>query len=161
MTSNDSQDFAQRLYARVPANYRAYDREQGEPLLALLEVVGEQVASVRQDLDALWDNFFIETCQDWAVPYIGALVGANLLANPVGRSNRLEVRDTVLWRRNKGTPSMLRALATEISGWPCDFTEFFRTLGWSQNVNHIRLDRPLTANLGDIYQLSLLGRAGD
>jgi hypothetical protein len=161
VTRNDAQDFAARLYARVPANYRAYDVEQGEPLLALLQLVGEQVANVRQDLDALWDNFFIETCQDWAVPYIGALVGANLLATPVARTNRLEVRDTVLWRRSKGTPAMLLAVAREISGWPCDLTEFFRALGWSQNVNHVRLDRPLTADLRDVHRLALLGRAGD
>jgi hypothetical protein len=161
VTRNDAQDFANRLYARVPANYRAYDRDQGEPLLALLQVIGEQAANLRQDLDALWDNFFIETCQDWVVPYIGALAGANLLANPVGRSNRLEVRDTVRWRRNKGTPAMLQTLAGEITGWPCELAEFFRALGWSQNVNHVRLDRPLTANVRDAGRLSLLGRAGD
>ena len=79
MTRNDAQDFAERLYARVPANYRAYDAEQGEPLLALLQVVGEQAANLRQDLDALWDNFFIETCQDWAVPYLGDLIGYTMV----------------------------------------------------------------------------------
>lgn len=161
MIRNDAEDFAQRLYARVPSNYRVYDAEQGLPLLALLRVVGEQAANLRQDLDALWDNFFIETCQDWAVPYIGALVGTNLLANPIGRGNRLEVRDTVVWRRSKGTPAMLRALANEISGWPTDFTEFFHSLGWAQNLNHVRLDRQLTADLRDPSRLSLLGHADD
>ena len=102
MSRNDAEDFAQRLYARVPAHYRVYDAERGQPLLALLRVVGEQVANIRQDLDALWDNFFIETCDDWVVPYIGALVGTNLLAHPVGQSNRLDVWNTVIWRRSKG-----------------------------------------------------------
>ena len=161
MSRNDAQDFAQRLYARMPAHYRVYDADQGLPLLALLTVIGEQAANLRQDLDALWDNFFIETCQDWAVPYIAGLVGTNLLANPVGRSNRLEVRDTVLWRRSKGTPAMLRALARETSGWPTDFAEFFHNLGWSQNLNHVRLERELTAGLRDPSMLSLLGRAAD
>jgi hypothetical protein len=161
MSRNDAQDFAQRLYARVPAHYRVYDADQGLPLLALLTIVGEQAANLRQDLDALWDNFFIETCQDWAVPYIAELVGTNLLANPVGRSNRLEVRDTVLWRRSKGTPAMLRALAGQTSGWPTDFAEFFHNLGWSQNLNHVRLERQLTVDLRDPYKLSLLGRAVD
>ena len=107
MSRNDAQDFAQRLYARIPGNYRAYDAERGQPLLALITVVGAQVANLRQDLDALWDDFFIETCDDWVVPYIGALVGTNLLQQPVGQSNRLDVWNTVLWRRSKGTPQML------------------------------------------------------
>lgn len=161
MSRNDAEDFAQRLYARVPGHYRVYDAERDRPLLALLRVIGEQVASVRQDLDALWDNFFIETCDDWVVPYIGALVGAHLLAHPVGQSNRLDVWNTVLWRRSKGTPQMLQTLAQAISGWPTDLAEFFQALGWSQNMNHVRLDRPLTPDLRNPYQLSLLGHAAD
>ena len=161
MSRNDAEDFTQRLYARIPENYRVYDQEQGQPLLALVQVVAEQVANLRQNLDDLWDDFFIETCEDWVVPYIGALVGTHLLDNPVERSNRLEVRDTVLWRRSKGTVAMLRALANEISGWSADLAEFFRSVGWSQNVNFVRLDRPLTADVRDPYLLSRLGFADD
>ncbi len=161
MSRNDANDYAQRLYARVPAYYRTYDLEQGQPLLALLRVVAEQVANIRADLDGLWDNFFIETCDDWVVPYLGGLVGTNLLPQPVGQSNRLDVRNTVRWRRTKGTPAMLGELATAISGWPTDVAEFFRTLGWSQNVNHPRPDDPLTPDLRDPARLVLLGRASD
>jgi hypothetical protein len=161
MSRNDAEDFAQRLYARVPAHYRGYDTEQGGPLLALLRVVGRQVAVLRQDIDFLWDNFFVETCEDWVVPYLGALVGTNLLARPVGQSNRLDVRRTVLWRRSKGTPGMLRSLAGAISGWPADLDEFFDSLGWSQNLNHLRLNRPLTMGLRAPGPLDELGRAGD
>ena len=161
MSHNDAEDYAQRLYSRMPAQYRTYDVEQGLPLLALLRVIGEQVSNVRQDLDALWDNFFIETCDDWVVPYLGALLGTNLLAHPVGQSNRLDVRNTVHWRRSKGTPAMLRELAQSISLWPIDLAEFFQTLGWSQSLNHLRLEHPLTPDLRDPYQLSLLGHAAD
>ena len=161
MSRNDAEDFAQRLYARVPGNYLVYDEERSQPLLALLRVVGAQVANVRQDLDALWDNFFIETCDEWVVPYIGALVGVNLLQQPVGQSNRLDVWNTVIWRRSRGTPQMLEALAQAISGWPADLAEFFLALGWSQNLNHVRTDRPLTPNLRDLRRLALLGRADD
>jgi len=161
MSRNSAEDFAQRLYARVPAHYRVYDADRGQPLLALLRVVGAQVANLRQDLDALWDNFFIETCDDWVVPYIGELVGANLLQQPVGQSNRLDVWNTVIWRRSKGTPQMLQALSRSISGWPADLSEFFHSLGWSQNLNHVRLDRPLMPSLRDPSQLALLGRAVD
>ncbi len=161
MSKNDAEDYARRLYARVPANYRVYDAEQGQPLLSLLRLVGRQVANLRQDLDNLWDNFFIETCDDWVVPYLAALVGTNLLAHPVGQSNRLDVRNTVHWRRSKGTPAMLRALAEAIGGWPTQLAEFFQTLGWSQNMNHLRLDHPLTVDLHDPLLLSRLGHAND
>jgi hypothetical protein len=161
MSRNQAEDFAKRLYARVPGHYRVYDAERGQPLLALLRVVGAQVANLRQDLDALWDNFFIETCDEWVVPYIGDLVGANLLQQPVGQSNRLDVWNTVIWRRSKGTPQMLQALSQAISGWPTNLSEFFHSLGWSQNLNHVRLDRRLTPDLHDPSQLGLLGLAAD
>jgi hypothetical protein len=161
MSRNDAQDFAQRLYARLPGHYRLYDAQQGLPLLALLTVVGAQVANLRQDMDALWDNFFIETCEDWVVPYIGALIGTNLLAQPLGTSNRLDVWNTVQWRRNKGTPQMLSALAESISGWQGEGAEFYESLGWSQNMDHVRLDRPLMPDMRDPSRFSLLGRAAD
>lgn len=161
MSHNDALDYTRRIYARIPAHYRVYDEERGYPLLSLIRVVGEQVSNLRQDLDALWDNFFIETSDDWVVPYIGALVGTNLLPRPVGQSNRLDVWNTVLWRRSKGTPAMLRALAQAISGWPTDLAEFFQMLGWSQNMNHLRLDHPLTVDVHSPYKLSLLGHAAD
>jgi len=161
MNCNEANQYAQRLYARVPAHYRVRDREQGYPLLALLGVVGEQADHLRADLDRLWDNFFIETCENWVVPHLAALVGTQLLSHPVGQSNRLDVYNTVLWRRSKGTPAMLTELAQAISGWPVEMAEFFKTLGWSQNLNHIRLERQLTPDLRDAYRLSLLGSAAD
>jgi len=161
MSRNDAQDFAQRLYARLPAHYRTRDTERGLALLALLRVVGMQVANLRQDMDVLWDNFFIETCDDWVVPYIGDLLGTKLLAHPVGQSERLDVWNTIAWRRSRGTPRMLQALASAISGWPCDFVEFFQRLGWSQNLNHLRPGALLTPDLRDSYALSQLGKANE
>jgi hypothetical protein len=161
MSHNDSDDYARRLYALLPGHYRAYDQEQGGPLRALMQVIGAQAANVRADIDSLWDNFFIETCDDWVVPYLGALVGTNLLASPVGRSNRLDVRDTTRWRRLKGTPALLREVAGAIGGWPAGMAEFFQGTGWSQDLNHLRLDRPLTPELRATGPLGRLGRVDD
>jgi hypothetical protein len=161
MIRNDAEGFAQRLYSRVPNHYRVYDAERGQPLLALLRVIGSQASNLHQNLEDLWDDFFIETCEDWVVPYLGALTGTNLLPQDVGQSNRLDVWNTVIWRRSKGTPAMLRALAQAISGWPTDLAEFFQNLGWSQNMNHLRMDHPLHPDLRDPYPLSLLGHAAD
>ncbi|HKR65690.1 MAG TPA: hypothetical protein VJZ00_18305 [Thermoanaerobaculia bacterium] len=171
MSRNDTRDFALRLYDRIPSQYRVYDDaqrlpsdlpdEHRGPLFALITVIAEQVANVRANLDQLWDDYFIETCADWVVPYLGALVGTNLVQVPIGRSNRLEVRDTVRWRRSRGTMRMLQEVVAATTGWPCEATEFFQHLIWSQNMNHRRLRDTLTPDLRDIHPLGLLGRASD
>ncbi len=161
MSRNDPADMAARLYARVPGNYRVYDAEQGYPLLALLTVIGREVSALRVDLDDLWDDFFIETCADPIVPYLGALVGTKLLDQPIGQSNRLEVWNTVAWRRSKGTPQMLGELAGAISGWPAQVDEFFARLAWSQHMLHLRPERSLTVGLRDDAALARLGGADD
>ena len=60
-----------RLYELVPVVYRLRDADRGYPLRALLRVIAEQVNLVEQDIAGLYENWFIETCQDWVVPYIG------------------------------------------------------------------------------------------
>ena len=123
--STFADSYAKQLYAQVPGHYRYYDGERREPLLALLRVIAEQVGNIHQDLYALWDNFFIETCADWAVPYIGALVGANLLPNNVDGANRLVVWNTARWRQSRGTVPTLLGMAGVSTGWPVDLVEFF------------------------------------
>ena len=115
MIRNGRADFAQ-LYDRLPAHYRAYDAEEGAPLF-LLQAVGEQVANVRQDLDALEENFFIETCEEWVVPYLAALVGTNLLPIPSRRATA-STCSTPSPGVAAGDASDACALARAISGWP-------------------------------------------
>ncbi|MBL0011664.1 MAG: hypothetical protein IPP22_13230 [Nitrosomonas sp.] len=64
-----------RLYELLPAIYRMRDADQGEPLKALLQIISEQVNLVEDDIFQLYENWFIETCEDWVVPYIGELIG--------------------------------------------------------------------------------------
>ena len=60
-----------RLYHLLPAIYRMRDSDQGEPLRALLSLIEKEYDGVEQDIGALYENWFIETCQEWVVPYIG------------------------------------------------------------------------------------------
>jgi hypothetical protein len=64
-----------RLYELLPVVLRQRDAEQGYPLRGLLQVIEEQADDVERDIKQLYENWFIETCQDWVVPYIGDLVG--------------------------------------------------------------------------------------
>jgi len=63
------------LYDLLPLVYRERDADHGYVLRALLGIIDEQVVVLERDLERLYDNWFIETCEDWAVPYIGELIG--------------------------------------------------------------------------------------
>ena len=52
-----------RLYELLPVVHRRRDAEQGYPLKALLRVIAEQVDIVEDDIEQLYDNWFIETCR--------------------------------------------------------------------------------------------------
>ena len=63
-----------RLYALLPAVYRERDAAGGYPLRGLLRIVAEQAGLVENDIQGLWDDLFVETCQPWVIPYLGDLV---------------------------------------------------------------------------------------
>jgi hypothetical protein len=124
------------IYELLPVLYRGLDQEQGYPLRALLEIVGEQAGVVREDIAGLWDDFFIETCAEWAVPYIGELVGSRRL--PAGARRRAVVAKAIHYRRRKGTLTMLEELARDVTGWGARVQPFADLLGWSQSLVHVR-----------------------
>lgn len=151
-----------RLYELLPAVYRRRDAEQGYPLQALLRVIAEQVNVVEDDIAQLYENWFIETCQDWVVPYIGDLSGYRLVheAGEPGEVTMLagkqlnqiliprrEVANTIGFRRRKGTLALLELLANDVAGWPARAVEFYRRLGWTQPLNHQHPTRGRTVAL--------------
>ena len=69
-----------RLYELLPVIYRQRDAEQNYPLRDFLRVLSEQVNLVEADIAQLYENWFIETAQDWAVPYIGDLIQKSAVA---------------------------------------------------------------------------------
>lgn len=129
---------ADRLYELLPAYYRAEDEKNRGALKALLSVLASQARLIEADIETLYENWFIETCADWVVPYIGDLVG-NTPLNPVVCSRRADVAKTIYYRRRKGTLPMLEELARDVTGWGCHAVEFFELLNWTQNVNHLRV----------------------
>jgi hypothetical protein len=159
-----------RLYDLLPALYR--DREERAnrfPLRDLLRLVTEQADIVHADIEQLWKNFFIDTSDRWAIPYIGDLVSNNLLHDGFrgrmpdtagtlfldlsgrdlssGRDlfpgiairTSTDVAKTVYYRRRKGTLPMLEELARDVTGWAAHAVEFFELLEWSQHLDHLRL----------------------
>jgi hypothetical protein len=162
------------LYDLVPAVYRLRDADRGWPLRGLLRVIAEQAGVIEQDIGQLYENWFIETCDDWVVPYIGALVGYTPVAvgpNPGTGARaqareriaipRREVANTIRFRRRKGTLSVLEDLATAVAGWPGRAVEFYKLLSVTQNIDYLHLDRGRTVDLRDGDAIDNLGSAFD
>jgi len=165
---------ADRLYQLLPAIHRLRDADRGYPLRGLLQVISEQVNIVDADIAQLYENWFIETCQDWVVPYIGDLIGyvpsydigepgcdqrARALARERILIPRREVANTIRFRRRKGTVAILEDLALAVAGWPARAVEFYRLLSYTQNINYLQLDRGRTVDLRDGDALDDLGSA--
>ena len=140
---------AEKLYNLLPALYRIRDAEQGGALKALCDVIAEEIAVLRENLDQLYDDQFIETCAEWVAPYIGDLIGYRTLHGVTARtrSARAEVANTIAYRRRKGTATVLEQLARDVTGWNARAVEFFQWLETSQYMNHIRPANAVTPDL--------------
>ena len=142
-------DRLDRLYALLPAIHRMRDHERGEPLRALLQVMAEQLELVEDDIAQLYENWFIETCQPWVVPYIADLLGYESVAageqparageGGLARSRllapRRAVANSVRYRRRKGTLAVLELLARDVAGWPARAVEFRRALAATADIS--------------------------
>ncbi|QHC25867.1 hypothetical protein [Streptomyces sp. GS7] len=132
------------------------DPARGEPLRALLAVIAEQVDRVRDGVDQQYDDWFVETAAEWALPYLGDLVGYRPLPGyervlatglrdgglPDSSRRRLaealaprrDVAATVGNRRRKGTLALLEELSEEVAGWPARAVELSRLVAHQQPV---------------------------
>lgn len=162
----------ERLFRLLPAVYRTRDATLGGPLRALLDVLGEQVELVERDIARMYDNWFIETCEDWVVPYLGELVGwtpvaeagnaSDSLGDDATRRNRFlaprrEVAETVALRRKRGTLAVLELLANDGADWPARAVELFHSVVVAQHVNFAHRHRSGTTLVRDPNALDLIG----
>lgn len=163
---NNSTD---HLYNLLPVIYRQRDAEQGYPLRDLLRIINQQVNVIQTDISQLYENWFIETCEDWVVPYIGDLIGyepvheagepGDIITLQGRQRNQIliprrELANTIRYRRRKGTLALLELLAHDVAGWSARAVEFYKLLSWTQHLNHLRLSQGRTVDLrqGDILE---------
>ncbi|TMJ11348.1 MAG: hypothetical protein E6G94_16235 [Alphaproteobacteria bacterium] len=160
------------LYDLLPVIVRMRDADAGYPLRALVTLIGEQVDAVEADIDRQYANWFIETCDDWVVPYIGDLVGYRPVA-ATGRARsgdgaeahmlnaaitpRAEIANILAFRRRKGTLALLEDLAFSVADWPARAVEFYTLLARTQHVNHVRPGRGRSVDVRDGDALARLG----
>jgi hypothetical protein len=146
-----------RLYELLPGAYRS------DELQALLRVIAEQVNVIEDDIAQMYENLFIETCQDWVVPYIGDLVGYRVPTpteplepkREVARTRMLvprrDVANTVRSRRRKGTLAVLEELARDVADWPARAVEGVGLVATTAAVNH----PPHLGTTVDVHQVRL------
>lgn len=171
-----TKDKIDRLYELLPVVYRNRDAERGGPLRELLRVIAGQVKLVEADIERMYDNWFIETCEDWVVPYIGDLVGYQQIheagepsapnSSPAQARNKIliprrDVADTIHNRRRKGTLALLEDLAADVTGWPTRAVEFRHLLTFAQSINSLRMERGRTVDVRDSEALDLLNNPFD
>ena len=157
-----------RLYPLLPQIHRIRDAEGGRPLRALLGVIEEVFETLETDIGKLYDDWFVETCAEWVVPYLGDLLGARPLKAPavdregdVAYSLRAYVANTLGYRGRKGTAAVMEQLARDVTGWPARAVEYFELLATTQHLNHLRLHARAIADLRDGNALEHLGSAFD
>lgn len=157
-----------KLYELLPAVYRQRDIKLGKPLEGLVDIIASQVHLMEEDIGGLYDNWFVETCDEWVTAYIADLVGARSLSaskasakssNPV--SQRAYVANTIGYRRRKGTLAMLEQLAHDVTQWGAHAVEFFQLLSSTQHLNHLRLQNHRTPDLRHTAALDLLNTPFD
>src|SRR4051812_35100886 len=125
--------YTEKLWEWIPGIYRDLDGEPEGPgkgtLRALIELIGAQAALIRRDIDRLWDDEQIALADDWAVPYIGDLLGTLPVSEQNTRGQRVSVGRTIYYRRRKGTLPVLEALIRDIGDLDGAVAEAFRRLG--------------------------------
>jgi hypothetical protein len=142
--------YTAKLWSLLPEVYRAQDAVAGDasspdgagPLQELLARISVQVAAVRRSIDRLWEDQSIESCDSWVIPYIAALLDTNLVPAMDSRQQRLDVANTIYYRRRKGTVALLEQLAADVTGYECHVVEFFRRLGRSRHSLDPAIEAP-------------------
>ncbi|SFA78517.1 hypothetical protein SAMN05421688_0867 [Poseidonocella pacifica] len=131
----------QPLYDRLPEIYRIKDAEQfpAGQLAAFLGILDELPAGMRDNIEALYNDQFVETCADWVVPYIADLLGTSHLSGEPW-TLRADVARTVFHRRRKGTLGAIESLVFTLSGWAAQAVELRDRMVWTQHLNHQRPD---------------------
>ncbi len=160
-----------RLYELLPVVYRQRDAGQGFPLRALLRVIAEQVNVVEDDIAGLYENWFIETCDDWVVPYIGDLVGyapAHAAGEPGDAGTeesrtrnrilapRRDLANFIRSHRRRGTLALLEVLAEDVAGLPAHAVEYRTLLARLQSLNHLLSERGRVVDVREMEPLALL-----
>lgn len=148
-----------RLYDLLPAYVRFRDAYEGEPLRTVMDAMEVPFQVIRDDIDNLYRAWFIETCDEWMVPYIGDLVGVRGLETQrqMLPTQRTRVANALAYTRSKGTVAALERVARDVTGWPCHVVEHSTGMAGSASLLDPARVQPATVDLRQAGRLDSLG----
>jgi hypothetical protein len=169
-TSTRSEVLAQ-LWRWLPGVYRSRDTDGR--LYALLGLYADELWRVRKTIEQHYADHFIDSAQDWVIAYLADLVGTEVLfgserfqtdpsqassaqAREFAIRNRDDVKNTLRWRRQKGTLPGLAGVASDIGGLGTHAVEMFERTAWLQNLNHIKPGAHFAVDLRDAEAVAAL-----
>jgi hypothetical protein len=146
------------LYELLPTIYRQTDIPGGKPLRALFTILQEQHDLLKSDIATLYDNWFVETCEPWALPYLANLLGADRIRDGEGGiDTRRLVANTLAYRRRKGVVATIEHVAEDATGWPARVVEGADLVAMMETGRRSRARPRGTISTRDIASLDLLG----
>jgi len=137
---------AEQLYDLLPSIYRERDH-QTDPvdphLRRYLDSHGVLLDRVRGTLEQLYADHFPDlpaggpACQDWIIPYLAELVGANPVS-PFPNAQRQEVANQVRWTKRKGTLTAVEEIVEAVTQAEGELQE-----GWTRVARTPSIGAPL------------------
>ncbi|HEX3550024.1 MAG TPA: phage tail protein, partial [Candidatus Elarobacter sp.] len=150
------------LYDLLPIVLRRRDTTRGRHTLRAVTGVAQSVFELLEDdIGALYDNWFVETCDDWVLPYLADLLAIPPLLSaqrPAVDLRRL-VANVVEYRRSKGTPQTLADVSRDVLGWPVRILESKAIVARTPHVGAFDSTAPASLNVADVSGEIELGSA--
>jgi hypothetical protein len=146
------------LYGLLPTIYRQTDIPRDTPLRALFTILQEQHDRLDSDIARLYDNWFVETCEPWVLPYLAELLGADRIRHDIGGIDaRRLIANTLAYRRRKGTIATLEHVAEDATGWSARVVEGTDLLAMTETTKRLRSRAGGTVSVRDVASLDLSG----
>ncbi|MCB0189189.1 MAG: hypothetical protein KDE31_33195, partial [Caldilineaceae bacterium] len=151
----------------LPELYRWRDQQQGQklgtpargPLQSFLSILEQELHTLEADMEAMYDNWFIQTCDNWVVPYIADLLGIDddiVNIDYLPFTQRRRVANTLAYRRRKGVVAILEQVLWDVTNWHIRAVEFYQLLATTQHQQHLRPSTHVLIDTRDLVRLAAL-----
>jgi hypothetical protein len=116
---------------------------------AILAVFETEFRAIEADVDALYANWFVETCDDWVIPYLADLLGVEGGdgSAPLLSTQRSFIARTARYRHWQGTLTTLRDAARDATGWQVVAVEGYRHVAVAASIGFPSLEPGGTVDL--------------